>query len=83
MDLLYRSKCVDILFDRKRNLLVQKWKGRQSDLDLIYGTKNQKGLTNNLNEIATTQLYTCPKDDLEHELQIMLFQFFPCQLPKA
>lgn len=83
MDLLYKSSFVDIFFDRKRNLLVQKWKNRESDLELIYGPKNDKGLVNNLNEIVITQLYDCPKEDFESELQIMLFQFYPSQLPRA
>ena len=83
MDLLYKSSCVDIFFDRKKNLLVQKWKNRESDLELIYGPKNNKDLAYNLREVSTTQLYDCPREDLETELQIMLFQFYPTTLPKA
>ena len=83
MDLLYKSSFVDIFFDRKRNLLVQKWKDKEANMELIYGPRCKLGLEYNLNEIATTQLYDCPKEDLESELEIMLYQFYPGQLAKA
>jgi hypothetical protein len=83
MDLLYKSSHVDIFFDRKSNLLVQKWKNKETNMELIYGPKNDKGVAYILNEIATTQLYNCPTQDLEAELQIILFQFFPGLMPKA
>lgn len=83
MDLLYQSKCVDILFDKERNVLVQKWKDRKSYSDLIYGPKSNMGLRYNLAEIVTTQLYDDPSEDFEAELQIMLFQYFPGKMPKA
>jgi len=83
VDLLYKNSYVDIFFDRKKNLLVQKWKNKPSNLNLIFGPKSDNELTKNLNEIATTQLYDCPVEDLEAELQIMLFQYFPSKLPKS
>ncbi len=83
MDLLYKSSFVDIFFDREKNLLVQKWKNRESHMELIYGPKSDKDLTHNLNAIATTQLYDCPKEDFESELEIMLYQFYPGILAKS
>ncbi|NJO91358.1 MAG: hypothetical protein HC831_22145 [Chloroflexia bacterium] len=83
MDLLYKSSFVDIFFDRKKNLLVQKWKNGGSHMELIYGPKSDKGLTFHLNGIVTTQLYDCPNEDFESELEIMLYQFYPGILAKA
>jgi hypothetical protein len=72
MELIYKSNTVDIFFDTKRNILVQKWREKvnleEIDLD---------NLSYSLDEIIKIQLYESPERDIEDELKIMLFQSYP------
>jgi len=72
MELLYQSNNVDIFFDTKRNILVQKWREKLNleDIDL-------DGLSYSFDEMIRTQLYESPESDIEAELKIMLFQWYP------
>lgn len=72
MELIYQSNNVAILFDSKKNMLVQKWREKvkieEIDLD---------NLSYSLDEMIKTQLYESPTRDIEEELRIMLFQSYP------
>lgn len=72
MELLYQSNNFNIFFDTKRNIVVQKWREKinleEIDLDM---------LSYSLDEMIKVQLYESPVSDIEAELKIMLFQWYP------
>ena len=72
MELLYHSNNVDILFDAKKNMLVQKWREKIKVEEI-----NLDNLSYSLDEMIKIQLYESPTTDIEEELKIMLFQSYP------
>ncbi len=78
MELIYKSNNMDILFDPRRNIIVQKWRDK-INLEEI----NLDSLSYSLDEMIKVQLYESPIRDIEEELKIMLFQSYPHFYAKA
>lgn len=76
MDLLYKNNRVDVYFDKKRNMLIQKWKHEDKSFDEVFRVQHTVNLEDKLQEITQVFLKHKPEEELENELRILLFQLY-------